>query len=172
MKHKISILYSWFVRSLTYFLPNIPVFMRFRGFLYALMMKKCGKNFQVTSSTIINSLAGFEVGDNVYIGPNTVIIAIDIKIENEVLIGPNCVISGGNHTFLGKSFRFGKSERGTVLISEGSWIAGNCTITSNSILPPRSILAAGAVLTKKFTESDSIFAGTPACFIKSRLKND
>src|SRR5690554_2289877 len=97
MKLKISILYSWLVRTLTYFLPNIPILMRFRGFLYSLMMEHCGKNFQVTSSAIINTLSELKVGNNVYIGSNTVVIGIYFIIEDDVLIGPNCVISGRNH---------------------------------------------------------------------------
>lgn len=171
MKVKVSIIYSWFIRIITYFLPNLPIIMRFRGFLYSLMMKECGKNFQVTSSTIINSLAGLIVGRDVYIGSNTIIIAVDLIIENEVLIGPSCVISGGNHTFSNGSFRFGPSLSSSILISEGSWVAANCTITAGSVLPPRSILAANAVLSSKFNKSDCLYAGIPAKFIKEINEN-
>lgn len=172
MKIKLSILYSWFIRTTTYFLPNLPVIMRFRGFLYSLMMKECGNNFQVTSSTMINSLAGLVVGRDVYIGPNTVIIAVDVIIEDEVLIGPSCLISGGNHSFSNDSFRFGPTIGRPVLISEGSWVAGNCTITAGSVLPPRSILAAGAVLTSKLDKSDCLYGGIPAKFIKEINENN
>lgn len=89
--HKLSIFYSWFIRTITYFLPNFPVIMRFRGFLYSLMMKECSYNFQVHSSVHINSLWGLKVRESVYIGPNTVIIAVDVEIGNHVLIGPNCL---------------------------------------------------------------------------------
>lgn len=166
MKIKISIIYSWFVRTLTYFFPNFPFVMRFRGYLYSFMMNNCGKNFQVHSSVIINSLSGLIVGRDVYIGPNTVIIAVDLKIEDEVLIGPGCVISGGNHTFFNKSFRFGPTEGKKILISKGSWIAANCTVTAGSVLPERSILAANGALTKKFEKKDSLYGGIPAKFIK------
>jgi acetyltransferase-like isoleucine patch superfamily enzyme len=166
MKVKVSIIYSWLIRSLTYFLPNFPFIMRFRGFLYSLMMKKCGRNFQVTASTMFNSLAGLVIGSDVYIGPHTIIIAVDVIIGNEVLIGPSCVISGGNHSFINGSFRFGPTICSSVLISDGSWVAANCTITSGSVLPPRSILAANAVLTSKFDKGDCLYGGIPAKFIK------
>src|SRR5690606_22313875 len=106
---KVSILYSWFVRTITYFLPNLPFLMRLRGALYSLMMERCGRNFQITSSASLNSLSGLKFGDHVYIGSNTVIIGVDITIGDEVLIGPNCVISGGNHTYKEGSYRFGSS---------------------------------------------------------------
>jgi acetyltransferase-like isoleucine patch superfamily enzyme len=172
MKVKVSIIYSWFIRTVTYFLPNLPIIMRFRGFLYSLMMKECGKNFQVASSAIINSLAGLIVGSDVYIGSNTIIIAVDLIIENEVLIGPSCVISGGNHTFSNGSFRFGPSIGSKVKICKGSWVAANCTITAGSALPPRSILAANAVLSSKFDKSDCLYAGIPAKFIKEINENN
>ncbi|CAM3389201.1 acyltransferase [Aequorivita lipolytica] len=167
MKLKFSILYSWLIRTLTFFLPNIPFLMRFRGFLYSVMMKECGKDFQVTSSAIINSLSGLIIKNHVYIGPNTVIIGVDIIIEDEVLIGPNCVISGGNHSFLNGSFRFAPSIGAPVLIKKGSWIAANCTITAGAVMPHRSILAAGAVLSQKFTDGDALYGGIPAKFIKT-----
>lgn len=164
---RISIIYSWFVRTITLLLPNMPIFMRFRGFLYSLMMKKCGKNFQPSATVIFNSLAGLSVGNNVYIAHNVVVIGTDITIEDEVLIGPNCVISGGNHTFSNGSYRFGKSQMIPVVIRKGSWIAGNCTVTGGSILPAQSVLAAGAVLNKPMEQERSLYAGTPAKLIKA-----
>ncbi|PRP66921.1 acyltransferase [Nonlabens agnitus] len=166
MKLRLSILYSWFVRSMTFFLPNLPIIMRFRGFLYSLMMEECGEDFQVTSSAIINSLSGLKLKNNVYIGPNTVIIGTDITIEDEVLIGPNCVISGGNHSFFNGSFRFAPSISKPVIIQKGSWVAANCTITAGSVLPYRSILAAGAVLSTNYHVGDALYGGVPAKYIK------
>lgn len=169
MKVKISILYSWLVRTITYFLPNIPIFMRFRGWLYSLMMKECGENFQITSSAIINTLSELKIGKNVYIASNTVIVGLYFQIEDNVLIGPNCVISGRNHSFFEDSFRYGPPLDSLVIIGRGSWVSGNCTITAGSILPPRSILAAGAVLNKAFDEEQSLYGGVPAKFLKKIL---
>jgi len=166
MKHKISIIYSWFIRLITSVLPNTPGIMRFRGWLYSLMMKKCGKDFQVSSSVIFNSVSGLEIGDHVYIAHNTVILGIKIVIEDEVLIGPNCVISGGNHTFSNESFRFGKKQNREVIIKKGSWVGGNCSIVGGAILPKQSILAAGSVLNKEFNQSKMIYGGVPAKCLK------
>lgn len=162
MKLKISILYSWFVKTITYFLPNYPIFMRFRGFLYSFFMKECGNDFQVANSVTINSLSKLSVGSNVYIAHNNVIIGLDITIGNKVIIGPNCIISGGNHTFYGDSFRYGKSVPKPVKINDGCWIAGNCSVVAGAVLPDQSILAAGAVLTKAFSENKTIYGGVPA----------
>jgi acetyltransferase-like isoleucine patch superfamily enzyme len=166
MGNKISIAYSWFVRTSLMILPNFPIIMRFRGLLYSIMMKECGKNFQVASNVYINSLSGLQIGDNVYIAPNNIIIAKELTIGNNVIIGPGCLISGGNHVYDGESFRFKKSKIEIVIIEDNCWVSGNSTIVAGSILPKQSILAAGAVLTKKFNEEKSIYAGVPAKFIK------
>lgn len=169
MKNKFSIIYSWFVRLITYFLPNHPILMRFRGWLYSFMMKECGKNFQVTSSAMLVSLSGLSVGDNVFIAHNCVFIGTNIIIGNNVLFGPNCTISSGNHTYQNGSYRFGKITSGNVNIEDGSWISSNCAIISGAVLPKYSILAAGAVLNKSFVVSNSLYGGVPAKLIKEEI---
>ncbi len=162
MKLRISTIYSWFIRLITSLLPNVPLIMRFRGWLYSLMMHKCGRDFQVTSSAIINSLALLDVGDHVYIAHNSVIMGTSIIIESNVLIGPNCVISSSNHILNKNSFRFGKLKEKGVLLKKGSWVSANCSVVGGSELPEQSILAAGSVLSKKFTEVLTMYGGVPA----------
>lgn len=164
--HKFSIIYSWFIRSVFFFLPDYPLFMRLRGFLYSFCMKSCGSNFQISSSATLNSLAGLEFGRNVYIAYNTVVIGVCINIENDVIIGPNSLISGSDHVFDGDSFRKTASKQSKVIIEQGSWVGGNSSITSGSVLPRQSVLAAGSVLTKKFIETNTIYGGVPARKIK------
>lgn len=163
---KISILYSWFIRSLFILFPDHPYLMRLRGFMYSFLMKSCGKNLQISSSVIIKPLSNLEFGDNVYIAPNTVIFAEYLKIEDDVIIGPNCLISGGNHCFDGFSFRNKPSTSSKVLIEAGSWVGGNSTILSGAILPKQSILAAGSVLSNKYSKKFCVYGGVPAKKIK------
>jgi len=130
------------------------------------MMRSCGRDFQVHSSALLVSLSGLKVGNNVFIGANTVIMGLGLQIDDGVLIGPNCVIVSGNHTKKNGSYRFGPSARGTVIIESGSWVAANCTIVDGAILLKGSLLGAGSVLNKPFKETDSIYAGIPAKKIK------
>ncbi|WP_299230635.1 hypothetical protein [uncultured Halomonas sp.] len=162
-KLRISILYSWFVRTITCFLPNHPIFMRLRGFLYSLMMRECGCNFQVSSTVILNSLSGMRVGSNVYIAPNNVFITDDIYIEDNVILGPGGVYSSGDHQFDGESFRWLPSKsKGSLIIKQGSWVAANCTITTGAILPCESVLAAGSVLNRPMHNDRKVYGGAPA----------
>jgi acetyltransferase-like isoleucine patch superfamily enzyme len=165
-KMRISILYSWFIRTLTYFLPNIPFFMRIRGALYSIFMKECGRNFQVPSSVILTCLTGLRFGKNVYIAHNCVILGVNIDIGDEVIIGPNCVLTSTTHTFHKTSYRFGKYTESSIAIKAGSWIGANCSILGGSILPERSVLGAGAVLQRKFEKPNFLYAGVPAAPVK------
>lgn len=62
MKHKLLLAYSWFVRTILFFLPDMPLVMRFRGFLYGLGMAKRGKNIQVTHDAILRDLENMSLG--------------------------------------------------------------------------------------------------------------
>lgn len=167
MKHRLLLLYSWAVRVLLFFLPDVPFIMRFRGMLYGWAMKKCGKNFQVAHNVILNSLEGLSVGDNVYIAMNNVIFSHgSITVEDNVMFGPSCTVTSGNHTFVNGSYRYGEPIEKPILIKEGSWIGANCVVLPGAELPPHSVLAAGAVLTSLVACEEGIYAGVPAKLIK------
>ena len=168
MKNKIILLYTWFVRSFLFFLPDIPICMRFRGWLYGLFMKSCGKDFQVTHDAIIRDLARIEVGSHCFIGNNSFIMGSGtIYIDDEVLIAPHVIIISGNHGLKDGSFRYGTGDHGHIHIGRGAWIAGNSTICKGGYLPDGSVLSANSFLNKSFNEKYSLYGGVPARFIKN-----
>lgn len=168
MKHTFAIIYSWFIRSILFFLPDIPCFMRLRGFCYSLAMPQCGANFQVAHSAVLNGLDQLYVGKDVYIANFCSFISNgNIYIGSEVLFGPSVVISAGNHTFDGESYRHRASSKMDVHIEEGSWIAANVTIVGGSTVPKKSIIAANScVSTKMELQEHALYGGVPAIFIK------
>lgn len=167
MKDKLLLIYVWFVRTILFFLPDIPVFMRFRGWLYGMGMQKRGRDFQVTHDAIIKDLKGISVGDHVFIGNHAIMMGSGtIDIEDEVQLAPHVILISGNHTSLNKSYRYGKGDIGRIFVGRGAWVAGNSTIQRDSALPANSVLSANSFLNKVFTEEDSIYGGVPAKFIK------
>lgn len=168
MKHKLILLYAWFVRTLLFFLPDSPLFMRFRGWLYGLGMKKCGRNFQISHSAIINGLDLCQFGKNVYIANGCNIVTNGyLHIGDDVIFGPGVLVSTGNHQFDGNSYRFSTSTKEDVFIGPGCWIGGNSTVLCGSIVPGRSVVGAGAVVTKKSCNGiPGLYAGSPAKLIK------
>lgn len=167
MKHKILLMYAWFVRSLLFFLPDVPLLMRFRGFLYGLGMKKCGKDFQVTHDVIIKGLQYITVGRNCFVGNGTVLMGNgSIVVGDEVMFAPHVIVISGNHTSENGSYRYGRGDRGTIVIGNGAWVAGNSTIQKDSVLPENSVLSANSFLNKCFDIPDAIYGGVPAKLLK------
>ncbi len=167
MKHKILLIYSWLIRALLFFGPDIPIIMRFRGWLYGLGMAHCGRDFQVTHDAILKDLLGISVGNHVFIGNGTVIMGSgSIMIEDEVMFAPHCIIISGNHVMKNGSFRYGKGDYGHIHIGRGAWVAGNSTIGRGASLPESSVLSANSFLNKSFTEKSTLYGGVPARLIK------
>lgn len=169
MTRKFLLIYCWFVRIVLYILPDIPIIMRFRGWLYGFGMKKCGCDFQVTHDAIIKDLQGISVGNHVFVG-NTVVImgSGEIIIGDEVMIAPHAIIISGNHTSINGSYRYGKADAGIVAIGRGSWVAGNATMAKGASLPEDSVLSANSFMNKTFTTPHAIYAGAPAKLIRER----
>ena len=168
MKHKLSLFYAWLVRTLLFFLPDFPLFMRFRGWLYSLGMKQCGKNFQIAHSAIINGVDLCRFGNNIYIANAcNIILNGELIIADDVIFGPGVLVSTGNHQFDGNSYRFSESTKENVTIGDGCWIGGNSTILCGAIVPEKSVVGAGAVVTKKSCNGTTgLYAGSPAKLIK------
>ena len=119
MKHKLLLVYSWFVRTALFFLPDIPFFMRFRGWFYGLGMARRGKDFQVTHDAVIKDLQGVSVGKHVFIGNHSVVMGSGtIEIEDEVQLAPHVILISGNHTSQNGSYRYGKGDVAISILEE------------------------------------------------------
>ena len=166
LKNDLSILWAWFVKISTNFLPDAPFIMRFRGWLYGFIMPKRGKDFQVGSNVRMTSLLNISVGNHVYIAPGSVILStIGVIIEDEVMLAFNAVITDGNHTRKGDSFRFGVNQKAPVLIKRGSWLAAGSIVLPGVTVGCGSVLAANSVATKDIPDH-CIAGGIPAKIIK------
>ena len=168
MKHKLLLLYAWFVRTLMYFFPDIPFIMRIRGYLYNLGMPTPAKNLQVSATAIIKNLENCFFNDDVYLAPFVVVNAIDkITLEKQVMIGFSSVLVSGNHSAVNGSFRFGDSIKSPIVVGLGEWVGANCTLTAGSLLPTGSLLAANSVISKIQVREFAIYGGVPAKCIGS-----
>lgn len=168
MKHKLLLLYTWFVRISLFIFPDLPLIMRFRGWLYGLGMNKCGKNFQVAHNVIFNTLEEISIGNDTYFAPSNIILANGkIEIGDEVIFGPNCVLVSSEHDFDGKSYRNMSSRKIDIIVGNGVWVAANVSIVGGANIPDRSLVAAGAVMNRTSgNEEDALYAGVPGKFKK------
>lgn len=156
------------MRTFLFFLPDIPIFMRFRGFMYSLGMPRCGKDFQVSHNAIIRSTAQLSVGDHCYIANYSMTLGSNpITLGNEVMIGPHVIIVSGNHTKIDNSYRYGVGVKGSINIGNGCWITSHCTVALNTVLPSGSVLAANSFINREFTNKNSVYGGIPAKLLRN-----
>lgn len=121
---------------------------------------------------------GIEIGDNVYIGRNTVLSCKDgsiiigdytnisgncsllsetqIRLGKYVFIAGHCyIVAGGNHRFddLSKPIMFQPSiSKGGVIIEDDVWIGAGCLILDGVTIGRGSVIAAGTILTQPVPE--------------------
>lgn len=131
---------------------------------------------------------GISIGEDVYVGRNTIIYCKngDIDIEPAVNISSNCqifsshrltlgrqtviaaftyILSGGQYDYTDRSKPFaeqnGMVTRGPTSIGPNCWLAANTIVVDGVAIGEHCVIAAGAVVTKDIPP-DSLAAGTPA----------
>lgn len=79
-----------------------------------------------------------------------------------VRLAPNVGILSANHDLYDQR----KFNEEPIVIGDYSWIGMNSIVTAGVTLGPRTIVAAGAVVTKSFPEGFCVLAGVPAKVVK------
>lgn len=136
----------------------------FASYLKYLIYKKDPYWFVHKSSTLANPKCIY-VGKNSLIGarPRCYIQGIGgIYFGNYIQLGPNVAIMSGNHGLYDQRVADLKS----VIIDDYCWLGTASVILPGVILGKRTIVAAGAIVTKSFKEGYCIIGGNPAKVIK------
>lgn len=91
-----------------------------------------------------------------------------IDCTNSIIIGKFVTIAGYNSQFLTHSIDVykGRQDSHPIRIGDYSFVSTGVKILGGASLPAYSVLAAGAVLTKNYTEEWKLYAGVPAKAIK------
>lgn len=85
-----------------------------------------------------------------------------IRFGDYVQLAPNVGILSANHDLYDQR----KYNVAPIVIGDYSWLGMNSVVTAGVTLGPRTIVAAGAVVTKSFPEGFCILAGVPAKVVK------
>ncbi len=126
------------------------------------------------SSLYALSNASLRIGHRLSGNTNVLIDASDggkINIGNDVLIGPNTVIRASNHVYdrIDIPIREQGHSGGNIVIGDDVWIGANVVITPDVVIGRGAIVAAGAVVVHDVNSYD-IAAGVPAITISKRGK--
>ena len=133
---------------------------------------KVGQNPVILPRFVCDNGKNISVGDNFLINFNGVILDIaPVIIGNNVMIGPNTLITTVNHPLNAKERRNHMAVATPVTIGNDVWIGGNVTILPGVTIGDRAVIAAGAVVTKDIP-AKTVAGGVPAKVIKELPEDD
>lgn len=161
--------YDWplhFGLLLTSWLPDNVLFYRLRGWVVSRFLGSSGDNLRIGRNVLLHNPKNINLGRDVFLAYGCCLMANgEIRIGDEAMLGPYCVLAAGNHTRTNKSFRYGPPQSAPVTIGEGAWIGAHSTLTAGVTVGSGSVIAAGAVVTKDIP-ADVMAAGVPARIVK------
>lgn len=117
-----------------------------------------------------------QLGEKLVIGHNTGFSErCFIQVRGPVIIGSHCIFGpevkifseGHNFNDLSVPIMYQGETRKGVLIEDDVWVGAGAIILDGSIIRSGTILAAGSVFSGE-SQPNSIYAGVPAKFIRSR----
>jgi acetyltransferase-like isoleucine patch superfamily enzyme len=125
--------------------------------------------------THIYSPQSLEMGHRVAINYQVHIDASSgfIRIGNDVLIGPNCVLRAADHVFTDRTRPINSQGHrwGRIIIEDDCWLGANVVVLKNVTIGRGSVIGAGAVVTRNIPPY-SIAVGVPARIIGQRDKGE
>lgn len=168
--------YDWplhLVMLLCAWLPDNVVFLKFRGWLARPFFLECGSRLLLGKNLYFYQPSRIRIGKNVYLAYGTVIIANhDIRIGDDVMVAPYCVISNGRHSRIHASYRFGAVSAKAIRIGSGTWIGSHCSIVDGAVIGSGCLIAANTCVTKKEIPDHSMAGGVPARILKVLTDDD
>ena len=119
----------------------------------------------------------FDNGKNIFIGNNftgnynlTILDIKEVYIGDNVMIGPNTLITTVGHPLSPKGRRKHLAKASEIHIGDDVWIGGNVTILPGVNIGNNVVIGAGAVVSKDIPDN-SLSLGVPAKVVKE-IEND
>ncbi len=128
-----------------------------------------GRNVRMCSSAVISGCGALAIGDDTWIGHDARISSsASVRIGRCVDIAPLVFIGTGSHEVdpVGEHSA-GRGINLDVTVGDGAWLGVRCTVLPGVTVGRKSVVAAGAVVTRDVPEM-CLAAGVPAV-IKKRL---
>lgn len=130
------------------------------------ILGSAGKNLVIHSDWKFDNGKNIHVGDNFLANYNWTVLDVgEVKIGNNVWIGPNTDIYTVNHPIEAEGRRQHLSKVSPVVIEDDVWICGKVTIVPGVTIGHNAVIAAGSVVTKD-VPANTMVAGVPAKVVK------
>lgn len=164
----------WIWKLFTWWLPETRCY-SFKVSLLRWCGAKVGKNVRIVSGVEIVGNGKLVIGDDVFIGAGSRIVPVSsavIEIGSHIDIAPQVMILTGTHEvdFNGEHVA-GKGYAKSVKIGDGCWLCARSMILPGVELAPKTLVAAGAVVTKSVVTSCTRVGGVPARELTTNFTN-
>ena len=124
-----------------------------------------GKGSNICRPFHCDNVDNIIIGENVFINYNCIMLSMSkITIGNNVLIGPNVVLTPATHSISASKRHNGAGYAEDIVISDDVWIGANSVICPGVKIGKGAIIAAGAVVNKS-VDDFTIVGGVPAKII-------
>jgi len=108
------------------------------------------------------------IGDQVWLGEECWLLNLErIVIGNNVSISQRAFLCTGSHDYKSSSFDLIVKP---IRVEDGSWIGAGCWVGPGVTIGAHAVLTAGSVAGKNL-ESNGIYGGNPAQFLRPRIFN-
>lgn len=149
------------------------------------LLPRIGRNAYLQGPVFFDYGDNMSIGDNFYANFNfTVLDCAEVKIGNNVFIGPNCNLLTPVHPFVYEERNYRFKPDGApytveyakpIEIGDNCWIAGNVTVIGGVKIGSGCVIGAGSVVTRDIPD-DSLAVGNPCRVLrkitdKDRLEN-
>lgn len=170
---KVSLLRAFFDYLVEFFMfiaPHDPMSCAIKRNLLRWRGAKIGKKVKIWRDVMIDDYSKLSVGDNVTISRSTILVTLGgVEIHDNVMMGYACKILSAAHRIppINEMMRTSGVEIRPIVIGEDSWIASGATILSGITIGKGAVVAANSVVTKDVPDY-AIVAGNPARILRMR----
>jgi putative colanic acid biosynthesis acetyltransferase WcaF len=133
----------WWVARSVFFAPWFPVPSSIKVVVLRVFGAKIGSGVVIRSRVNITFPWRFECGDQVWIGDEVLILALDrVRVGSNVCISQRVFLCTGNHDFRKETFDLITEP---IEIGDGCWIAAAAFVGPGSVIPDGTMVKAGEV---------------------------
>lgn len=136
---------------------------------------RVGQSFEITPPWDIRAARYVFIGDDVYIGPDVLMIAnqgAEIRLGNKIMFGPRVRVIADHHRHDVPTIPIrdsGYQDQAPIVIEDDVWIGTGATLLKGVRVGRGAVVGAGAVVTKDVPPLE-IWAGNPAKCVKLRFQ--
>lgn len=128
-----------------------------------------GENCSVYPPFFCDYGYNIHIGDNFFANVGCVILdTFSITIGDNVMIGPHTVISTAGHPIDPATRNSGVIHGKPIIIQDNVWIGANCTINPGVTIGKNSVIGSGSVVVHDISPN-VVAAGNPCRYIKGIL---